>query len=129
MQTLGETREALTKDVMRNIEDIINKTKHEKYYILVHGKPFPDHRNVIKMKYLIMDRKPSMMLACMLFKVDNSSGKLTLEWSLAGDWPTLCVGKSEPVPETIASYERLDKSIKLCSNSFFEDSKMSSVAG
>lgn len=129
MQTLGETREALTRDLMKNIEDIINKTKHEKYYILVHGKPFPDHRNVIKMKYLIMDRKPSMMLACMLFSVDNSKGKLVLEWSLAGDYPVRYVGEGKPVPETIASYERLDKGLKFYSNKFFEDSKLSSVAG
>jgi len=120
-QQLGETREQMARDLMKRIEKIINETPREKYYILVHGKPFPNQPNVIKMKYVIIDRKPSMMLSCMLFEVDNRKGSLKLLWALPGDWPVLAVDQKEPVPETIASYNRLDRVIKLkMTNRFFE---------
>jgi hypothetical protein len=105
-QELGETRQAMTKRLMGDIEDVINKYKGrtEKYYILVHAKPWPKNPNVIKIKLIPTNAKPRMLLSCMLFGVDNSSGKLTLEWSLPGDWPTWSVGgTNEPVPEVIAS--------------------------
>lgn len=121
MQELGETRQQMTRDLMKRIEKIINETPKDKYYILVHGKPFPNTPNVIKMKYVIIDRKPSMMLSCMLFEVDNRKGTLKLLWALPGDWPVLSVDQDEPVPETIASYNRLDKFIKLkMTDRFFE---------
>lgn len=105
-QQLGETRKAMTKRLMQDIEDVINKykDKDEKYYVLVHAKPFPNYQNVIKIKLIPMNVKPKMMLSCLLFGVDNKSGKLTLEWALPGDWPTWSVGgTNEPVPEVIAS--------------------------
>ena len=105
-QELGETRQAMTKRLMKDVEDMVNKYKHktEKYYILVHAKPFPHSPNLIKIKMIPMNVKPSMMLSCLLFGVDNQRGVLTLEWSLPGDWPTWSVGgTSEPVPEVIAS--------------------------
>jgi hypothetical protein len=105
-QQIGETRQAMTKRLMQDVEDVINKykSKDEKYYILVHAKPWPNHPNVIKIKLMPMNVRPSMMLSCLLFGVDNKSGKLTLEWALPGNWPTWAVeGKNEPVPETIAS--------------------------
>ncbi len=105
-QQLGETRQAMTKAVMENIEKIANQCKHKKhkFYVLVHGKPYPNDRFMIKMKYLCMDRKPPMMLSCMLFGLDNSKGIMTLEWALPGDWPTWAVGgTNDPIPETIAS--------------------------
>lgn len=105
-QELGETRKAMTKRLMQDIEDMINKYKarSDKYYILVHAKPWPQYPNTIKIKLIPMNVKPSMLLSCILFGVDNSSGKLTLEWALPGDWPTWSVGgTSEPVPEVIAS--------------------------
>jgi len=105
-QQLGETRKAMTKRLMQDIEDVINKYKDktEKYYILVHAKPFPKNPQIIKIKIMPMNVKPSMMLSCMLFSVDNLSGKLMLDWSLPGDWPTWAVGgKNEPIPEVIAS--------------------------
>lgn len=125
MQDLVETRDAMSRDLMRRIEDIINDTKEDEFYILVHGKPFPKWPKMIKMKYLVMKQKPSMMLSCMLFHVDNKEGKLMLCWALPGDWPTWSVGgKNEPVPETIASYDRLDKKLRFTpGNSFFEDSR------
>ena len=122
-QELGETREAMAQDVMKRIEKIINDVDRDEFYILVHGKPFPNNPKVIKMKFLIMSQRPSMMLSCMLFKVDNKNGKLFLEWSLPGDWPTWSVsGTSEPIPETIASYDRLDKKLKILSNCSFSRS-------
>jgi hypothetical protein len=105
-QELGETRKAMAKRLMLDIEDVINKNKNRKeiYYILVHAKPFPKCQTVIKIKLIPMNIKPPMMLSCLLFGVDNSEGKLTLEWALPGDWPTWAVGgKNEPVPEVIAS--------------------------
>lgn len=105
-QELGETRKAMTKRLMVDIEEVINKYKGrtEKYYVLVHAKPFPTNPNIIKIKLIPMNVKPSMMLSCLLFGIDNSEGKLTLEWSLPGDWPTWSVGgTNEPVPEVIAS--------------------------
>jgi hypothetical protein len=105
-QELGETRQAMTKRLMQDIENVVNKYKNrtEKYYLLVHAKPWPKFRNIIKIKLIALNVKPKMMLSCMLFGIDNKEGKLTLEWSLPGDWPTWSVeGTNEPVPETIAS--------------------------
>lgn len=105
-QQLGETRQAMTKTLMKDLEAIIDKCKNrrEKYYILVHAKPYPGQHHKIKIKQIVLPVKPSMMLSCMLFGVENETGKLTLEWALPGDWPTWAVGGSnEPVPETIAS--------------------------
>lgn len=106
-QQLGETRTAMTRDLMqKDIEPLINKLKDrkDKYYILIHAKPIPGNSQTIWKKIIVMDQKPSMLLSCMLFGVDNSTGTLTLEWALPGDWPTWAVkGHSEPVPETIAS--------------------------
>lgn len=109
-QQLGETRQQMTKDLMKkDLEPLIDKLKNhkEKYYILVHAKPFPNHPNLIKKKVIALPGKPNMMLSCMLFGVDNKTGTLTLEWALPGDWPTWAVnGTNEPVPETIASIKQ-----------------------
>jgi hypothetical protein len=105
-QELGETRKAMTKRLMQDIEEVVNKHKErrDKYYILVHAKPWPQHPNIIKIKLILLNEKPQMLLSCLLFGVENSEGKLTLEWALPGDWPTWSVGgTNEPVPETIAS--------------------------
>lgn len=108
-QELGETRKAMAKTLMSvHLEGIINKYKDlkEKYYVLFHAKPYPNHPNMIRIKPIAMTFKPRMMLSCVLFGVDNESGTLTLEWALPGDWPVWSVGgKNEPVPETIASIE------------------------
>jgi hypothetical protein len=111
-QELGETRAAMAKGLMTYLEGIINKYSHwdEKYHVLIHAKPFPGQRNMIKQKFVIVPPKygkPPMMLSCLLFGVDNKSGKLTLEWALPGDWPTWSVGgTNEPVPEVIASIDK-----------------------
>jgi hypothetical protein len=108
-QELGETRQAMTAKLMQYIEEAVSKfsAKREKYYILVHAKPFPNMPNMIKQKLIAMDVKPPMMLSCLLFGVDNQSGTLTLEWALPGDWPTWSVGgTNEPIPEVIASIEK-----------------------
>jgi hypothetical protein len=121
-QQLGETRLAMTKRLMLDLEDVINKHKDkDKFYILVHAKPFPNGlNNLIKIKLIPMNVKPSMMLSCMLFGVDNKSGKLTLEWSLGGDWPVHDVeGEGEPVPETIASLNALGKICNLNDTIFY----------
>jgi hypothetical protein len=105
-QELGETRCAMTKTLMKDLEDVINKCKdrREKYFVLFHAKPWPKQPFVIKMKIMVINTKPPMMLSCLLFGVDNQAGKLTLEWALPGDWPTWSVnGTNEPVPEVIAS--------------------------
>jgi hypothetical protein len=105
-QQLGETRQAMTKTLMRDLEKWINQNKNKKgkYYILVHAKPWPKNPNIIKIKPIAFDKKPPMMLSCLLFGIDNDTGTLTLEWALPGDWPTWAVGGTqEPVPETIAS--------------------------
>lgn len=108
-QQLGETRQAMAKTLMKDLEKIVNqfKAKTNKYYVLFHAKPWPKNPNIIKIKPLAMDNKPPMMLSCLLFGVDNSEGKLTLEWALPGDWPVWSVGgTNEPVPEVIASVEQ-----------------------
>lgn len=105
-QELGETRKAMTARLMKDLEEIIDKFKDKdhKYYVLFHAKPWPNRPSMIKIKSFAMYNKPSMLLSCLLFSVDNKSGKLMLEWALPGDWPTWSVGGSnEPVPETIAS--------------------------
>lgn len=130
-QELGETRQAMGRKLMSYIEEAINKYSNlsGKYYILVHAKPFPSCPNMIKQKIIAMRQKPSMMLSCMLFGVDNSTGTLTLEWALGGSWPVWSVeGTNEPIPETIASFERLDKLVKMNKiNSMFESPEVSHV--
>ncbi len=109
-QELGETRQAMTKTLMKDLESCINKYKDktDPYYILVHGKPWPQNPNIIKIKLILLHQKPPMMLSCMLFEVDNRSGKLLLCWSLPGSWPVYTVeGTVEPIPETIASINEL----------------------
>lgn len=111
-QQIGETRQAMTKRLMEYIQEVLDKYKDktDKYYILVHAKPFPNHPNMIKQKIVAMAKKPPMMLSCMLFGVDNATGTLTLEWCLGGDWPTWSVeGTNEPIPEVIASFDQLGK--------------------
>ena len=105
-QELGETRTAMTKRLMKDLEQVIDKysDREGQYYILVHAKPVERLGGAIIIKIVPMNVKPPMMLSCLLFSVDNESGKLTLEWALPGDWPTWSVqGTNEPVPETIAS--------------------------
>jgi len=108
-QELGETREAMTRGLMKKIENIINSKpfRGESYYICVHAKPNWQNPREIRQVIMIMAQKPPMMLSCMLFGVNPEEGKLTLEWALPGDWPTWSVGgKNEPVPETIASINK-----------------------
>src|SRR5271157_1356549 len=108
-QELGETRTAMIKTLMKDLESIIDKFKHlqGKFYVLIHAKPWPDNPKVIKIKPIVLTNKPPMMLSCLLFGVDNETGILTLEWALPGDWPTWSVGgKNEPVPEVVASIEK-----------------------
>ncbi len=105
-QQLGETRQAMTRRLMLDLEDAINRFKNEteKYYILFHAKPCKFNRQIIRIKPIATRKKPPMMLSCLLFGIDNQEGKLTLEWALPGDWPTWSVGgTNEPIPETIAS--------------------------
>lgn len=115
-QQLGETRKEMTRRLMRDVEDVVNKYKNrqEPYYIVVHAKPWPDNPNVIKIKLIPTNMKPPMMLSCMLFGVDNQSGKLTLEWSLPGSWPVWSVeGTVEPIPEVIGSLNELGKTFDI----------------
>ena len=88
-QQLGETRQAMTKRLMTDIEEIVSmekcKKQEEKYYILFHAKPFPTRPDIIKMKRMVVfSRKPPMMLSCLCFGVDIKTGVLTLEWALPG---------------------------------------------
>lgn len=109
-QELGETRQAMAKTLMsKDLESIINQFKDRKgkYYVLFHAKPWPKNPKVIKIKPIACEKKPPMMLSCMLFGVDNDTGTLTLEWALPGDWPTWSVGgTNEPIPEVIASIQK-----------------------
>ena len=124
MQELGETRQAMTRDLMKRLEKIINETNLDEFFVLVHGKPFPNHPKIIKMKFMIMNQKPSMMLACMLFRIDKKKGKLILEWVLPGDWPIWSKeGANEPMPETIASYDRLEKRLKILQSGSFSNNE------
>ena len=121
-QQLGETRQAMTKTLMKDLDSIIEKCKDKKnkYYVLFHAKPWPKNPNIIKIKTFVIDGKPSMMLSCLLFGVDNKTGTITLEFALPGDWPTWAVGgTNEPVPETIASISK--SGIKYHYDNFFPD--------
>lgn len=108
---IGDVRTEMTKGLMNYLEKIINEKKNwqDKYWVLVHAKPFPKNPNIIKQKFVIMDIEPPMMLACMAFEVDNKSGKLTLLWALPLDCPTHDRPLDKPVPEVIASYDQLSK--------------------
>lgn len=112
-QQLGETRQAMTKDIMqKDIEPIIEKLKShpDKYYILIHAKKVPGNEAVIWKKIIVLFQKPPMMLSCLLFGVDNKKGELTIEWALPGSWPTWSVGgTNEPVAEVVASLKELSK--------------------
>lgn len=114
-QELGETRCAMGRRLMKDLEEIMNHPKCKKaeckYYVLFHAKPFPNHPGMIKIKPMVIFHvKPSMLLSCVCFGVDNKTGTLTLEWSLPGSWPVWsCEGAQEPIPEVIGSLKELSK--------------------
>jgi hypothetical protein len=114
-QELGETRTAMTKRLMKDVEEIVEmdqcKKQTEKYYIVFHAKPWPDRPDIIKIKRMVIfHKKPPMMLSCLCFGVDNKTGVLTIEYSLPGDWPTWSVGgTNEPIPEVVGSLKELSK--------------------
>lgn len=115
-QQLGETRSAMAKTLMKDLEKIIDQYKNieGKYYVLVHAKPFPNKPNVIKIKFIAMKQACNMLLSCMLFGIDNERGVLTLEWALPGNWPVWSVeGTNTPVPEVIGSLKELGKTFDL----------------
>jgi hypothetical protein len=118
-QQLGETRQAMAKRLMKDVEEIIDlpQCKHqtEKYYIMFHCKPWPDNPGILKMKRMVIFKtKPSMMLSCLCFGVDNKSGTLTLEFALPGSWPVWSVsGTNEPIPEVLGSLKELGKTYNL----------------
>lgn len=113
MQEIGETRTAMARGLMKYLEQVIDKNQKlaDKYWVLVHAKPFPGNRQIIKQKFIIFTDEPPMMLSCMLFEVDNKEGKLTLCWSLPGDWPTWHREGEKPVPEVIGSFDKLERRI------------------
>lgn len=114
-QELGETRTAMGKRLMKDVEEIIEmdkcKKQTEKYYIIFHAKPWPHRSDLIKIKRMVVFKhKPPMMLSCLCFGVDNQKGILTLEWALPGSWPTWAMeGANEPIPEVIGSLKELSK--------------------
>jgi|SRR6185437_12229734 len=114
-QQLGETRQAMARRLMKDIEEIIDmdqcKKQEEKYYIVFHAKPYPNDQRLIKMKRLVIFKhKPPMMLSCLCFGVDNKKNQLTIEYALPGSWPTWSMeGTNEPVPEVIGSLKELSK--------------------
>lgn len=115
-QQLGETRSAMGRQLMKDLEKCINdhSDRQGKYYVLIHAKPYDIAPGVIKIKIVPMNMKPPMMLSCMLFGVDNDTGVLTLEWALPGSWPTWSVGgTNEPVPEVLGSLKELGKTCNL----------------
>lgn len=127
MQQLGETRQSMTKGLMQRIEGIINERKEKEFYILVHAKPQSNNQFIIRQKIIILNQRPPEMLACMLFKVDNANGRLTLEWALPGDWPTQAVEQGEHVPEVVASYNKLEDGLKWRMNVLQEEVKASTA--
>lgn len=115
-QQLGETRQAMAKTLMKDLEDYINSKscKEDKFYYLVHAKPYPNYPNAIKIKRIALKHKPQMLLSCILFGVDMKEGKVTIEWALPGNWPTWSVGgTNEPVPEVIGSIKKLGEHFNL----------------
>ena len=109
--TLGEVREAMAKQLMGYLEKIIDEKQawRDKYWVLVHAKPFPNQPKIIKQKFIIMEEEPPMMLACMAFEVDNKEGKLTLLWTLPLDCPTEMREEGKQIPEVVGSYDKLNK--------------------
>ena len=118
-QQLGETRIAMGRRLMRDVEEIIDmdkcKKQTDKYYIMFHAKPWPNDPGLIKIKRMVIFKtKPSMMLSCLCFGVDNKTGTLTLEWALPGSWPVWSVeGTNEPIPEVLGSLKELGKTYNL----------------
>jgi hypothetical protein len=114
-QQLGETRQAMAKRLMKDLEEIIDmepcKKRDDKYYVVFHAKPYPNHPGIIKMKRMVIfHKKPPMMLSCLCFGVDNQKNELTIEYALPGSWPVWSVGgTNEPVPEVLGSLNELSK--------------------
>ena len=118
-QQLGETRVAMGRRLMKDLENIIDmpQCRHqtEKYFVVFHAKPWPNNPALIKIKPMVVfQTKPSMQLSCLCFGVDNKTGTLTLEYALPGSWPTWSVeGTNEPIPEVLGSLKELGKSYNL----------------
>ena len=121
VQEIGETREEMTRGLMKRIESAINDTNLDKFWILVHAKPFSGNLKIIKQKIILIDREPPMLLACLCFEVDKKAGVLKLLWALPGDWPTYTLsGTVKPIPEVIASYDKLERKINYDIKQFAE---------
>lgn len=121
VQELGETREAMTRDLMLKVEKAINETNLDKFWIMVHAKPMHFHHKMIKQKIFLLDKEPPMYLSCLCFEVDKVGGVLKLLWALPGDWPTYTLsGTVKPIPEVVASYDALEKKVKYDMKNFIE---------
>jgi hypothetical protein len=101
--------EAFNKKLMSVVEE--NSDYAEKYYIIVLARQEPRGSRVIKQKILLSKIKPPMMLATMVYFVDQVNGKLSRLWTLPGDWPSLPSGSiEEPSPEIVSSIKKLGES-------------------
>lgn len=83
---LWDVRTALEEQESRTIQDILTKNRSkESYYILVHANWTGNGMDVLKTKYLIMDKKPPRMLGTKLYLVNNIRGTLEQLWELPLD--------------------------------------------
>lgn len=106
-QQLGETRQAMTKDLMqKTLEKIMRDYKHlkGKYYVLFHAKKYPNSETMIYIKPIVLTQMPPAMLGTLVFGVDNSTGVLTIERVLPLDRPIDEINApSTPVKEVVDS--------------------------
>jgi hypothetical protein len=76
MQTLGETREAMSRGLMKQIEDFASNMKHmkEPFYIVFHAKADHIAGNCIRQSIKAYSRVPKDLLGILVWYVDNKTG-------------------------------------------------------
>lgn len=83
-QTARETTNEMGKSWNKELEDVI--TKHtfykEPYYIQVILKHEPYFENAVKATFCVRRTRPTPNWNETLYKMDNKTGALTLEWTL-----------------------------------------------
>lgn len=101
---IGELRDYLQYDLKNVLQKVINaKKKLPTYYILVHADRDPETGG-IRTKLVTMNMRPPRMLGTILYRMDNTAGKLERIWCLPFDISTEIESDLEhPVLEVVKS--------------------------
>lgn len=85
-----------------------NRSYGDQYYIIFVARQDQRGSRIIRQRYILSKVKPPMMLASMVYFVDQVRGELSRLWCLPGDWLSYPKEKmEEPHPEIVASIKKV----------------------